>query len=231
MLPLIAVCFKIEGISSFVKVWQTAKAQLGYSFLFAFSAAIVTTFLGWILAKIQLNSKNWKQWLFDFVLYLPFVTPGTLMGIGYILIWNRPGMEWLSASMLTVPVIFIGCFTTIMQKSIFVSYSMLHPALFDAAKVAPRSFLKKFYHIELPLINRGIVIGFLAVFIFSFRELNATVLTLPPGIETIALRTYTLSHYGADDMVMVLCLIFIIICILLYFFAVILLKKFFSQVE
>jgi len=110
----------------------------------------------------------------------------------------------------------IGCFCTIMQKSLVVSLSSVHSSLNDALALAPRGWFQRFWHVELPLVYKGVLVGLLAVFVLAFRELNATVLTLPPGIETLSLRTFTLSHYGADDMVMALCLICIMVSVFCY---------------
>lgn len=231
ILPIIAICSKLDGLDSFAKAWNSAHKQIAYSFLFCLATAILSVGIGWAMAHIQLHCRGWKQWTVDFLTYLPFVVPGTLMGIGYIMLWNRSGMEWLASSIITIPIIYIGCLTPLMQKSLFISFSTVHQSLNDASAIAPRSWLAKVIYIELPLVNRGLLVGLLAVFVLAFRELNATVLTLPPGIETLALRTYTLSHYGADDMVMALCLICIVLSIALYITVVIVWKSCFSSLR
>jgi len=47
--------------------------------------------------------------------------------------------------------------------------------------------------------------GFFIVFILSFGELGTTLLVIPPGRETIPIKAYNLMHYGADQLVAVLC--------------------------
>jgi iron(III) transport system permease protein len=41
----------------------------------------------------------------------------------------------------------------------------------------------------------------------SLAELTATVLTVPPGMETVILRLYNLMHYGDQRGVMMLALV------------------------
>ena len=39
------------------------------------------------------------------------------------------------------------------------------------------------------------------VFVLCLGELGSTLLTIPPGMETLSLRIYNLMHYGAHDIV------------------------------
>jgi len=63
--------------------------------------------------------------------------------------------------------------------------------------------------IELPLLLPGIGAGAAVVFLLGLGELGATLLVVPPGSGTLALRIYNYLHYGASDSVaaLALCLI------------------------
>jgi iron(III) transport system permease protein len=69
--------------------------------------------------------------------------------------------------------------------------------------------------IIFPQLHPSLIVAFFLVFICCFSELSATLLLVPPGRETIAVKVYNLMHYGADAMVSSLCL-FIILMMLFF---------------
>ncbi len=62
-------------------------------------------------------------------------------------------------------------------------------------------------HVHLPAARPGLVAAFMLCIGLSLAELTATVLTVPPGMETVILRLYNLLHYGDQRGVMMLALV------------------------
>jgi iron(III) transport system permease protein len=83
--------------------------------------------------------------------------------------------------------------------SIAVCYLALHsvPAqLEEIGTLQGYNPVERFLWITFPLARKGFVMAFLLGFVFAFGELNMSLLVIPPGITTIAIRTFTLLHYG-----------------------------------
>jgi iron(III) transport system permease protein len=49
----------------------------------------------------------------------------------------------------------------------------------------------------------------LAAFSISIGELAATILVLPPGVNTLPITIFGLIHYGVDDQVAGICLVLV----------------------
>ena len=62
-------------------------------------------------------------------------------------------------------------------------------------------------HVHLPAARPGLIAAFMLCAGLSLAELTATVLTVPPGMETVILRLYNLLHYGDQRGVMMLALV------------------------
>lgn len=62
-------------------------------------------------------------------------------------------------------------------------------------------------HVHLPAARPGLLAAFALGAGLSLAELTATVLTVPPGLETVILRLYNLLHYGDQRGVMLLALL------------------------
>ena len=65
-----------------------------------------------------------------------------------------------------------------------------------------------------PALRRDAVLAWLVVVILCFGEVGATMLVVPPGWETTAIRAFTLMHFGVYRDLAVLALLSIG-CILL----------------
>ena len=54
---------------------------------------------------------------------------------------------------------------------------------------------------RLPLLAPGLVAAACMVFALSAGELGATLLVIPPGLETVTIRMYNYLHYGSSGAV------------------------------
>ena len=68
---------------------------------------------------------------------------------------------------------------------------------------------------HLPLMAGGLSAALVVVFALSLGEIGATLLVIPPGLGTAALRLYNLLHYGAPASTagLALSLLFIILAV------------------
>lgn len=137
---------------------------------------------------------------------LNLAIPGGLIAIGLIMMWNRPSTSWVYRTITILVLCYFARFSPIAFKVIFAPFSTMTSQLKDLTRMTSGAFLPKMVRIFLPLARNGIVFGFIISFLFSIRELEATLLILPPGKETIPIRIFSLIHYGAHEHVAVLAL-------------------------
>jgi iron(III) transport system permease protein len=76
--------------------------------------------------------------------------------------------------------------------------------------------------ITLPLCAQGLLTSLFISFVLCLGDLSATLLTIPPGHETLPIKIYNLMHYGAEHMVAALCLfqVFLVLALGLGFYLV-----------
>jgi iron(III) transport system permease protein len=75
------------------------------------------------------------------------------------------------------------------------------PLLTDAARVFQQGVVRTWVHVRLPLLAPGLVAAACMVFALSVGELGATLLVIPPGLETVTIRMYNYLHYGSSGAV------------------------------
>jgi iron(III) transport system permease protein len=127
------------------------------------------------------------------VLLVIFAVPSTVLGVGLIGLWNRPGLFGeIYTSQIIVIIGYIARFVTIAALILAASVRQIPESFEEAAEVAGGSWPRTFAQIVLPNMRPGLVAAWLVAFILAVSELGTTVLVAPPGESTLPLRVYTL---------------------------------------
>jgi iron(III) transport system permease protein len=139
---------------------------------------------------------------------LPFLLSGPVIGIGLILLWNHHGMRALVYDSLIVMV--FGCtarFLFFAHQGTGAAMRDLHASLEEAASVAGVPWWRQVMSVLIPILRPSLFGVWALGFLFSLRELDATVLVCPPGSTTLPVRLFTLMHYGPSRIVAALSVI------------------------
>lgn len=107
----------------------------------------------------------------------------------------------------------VARFTFIEALILAVAISALNQSLLDNMAVhwpGSLQYLKCIYH----LLGRKALGAMLIVFALSLGEFGVSLLVMPPGFQTITIKIYNYLHYGASDVVAVLCLFMLLMVIL-----------------
>ncbi|MBU2703548.1 iron(III) transport system permease protein [Sporomusaceae bacterium BoRhaA] len=157
-------------------------------------AATISVILGTYCALLIGNSKTRLQRIIDLLSLLPNAVPGIVLVVGFILFWNSPSMpiplyNTYGMVVLTYAVLFLP-YTVQYVKT---NYSQLNLSLFQAGQVCGGTPVYILRRILLPLLVPGILAGWMMTFTISIRELVASLLILPPDMETSA--TFIFSQF------------------------------------
>ena len=120
--------------------------------------------------------------------------------------WNRPETNWVYGTAAVVILLYLARFLPFAIRSQAVGLAQIEDNLLEAARLADRSSWATTSRIVLPLLAPAITVGWALGFTLSLQELTGTLLVIPPGLETLAVRIYTLYHYGAGQLVAALAL-------------------------
>ncbi|MBI4598382.1 MAG: iron ABC transporter permease [Candidatus Omnitrophica bacterium] len=185
--------------------WAAIVRSLGIS---AVSAAGCLG-LGFGLALLIERARWQGQRLLDVATVLPLAVPATVLGIGLIELWNRPGTSWVYAGM---PILVIGMMARFLPFSVRIlasSFKQTDRHLEEAAALTGAGGPAIARRILLPLMSPGIVASASICFIFSMAEIDTTLLVMPAGSETLASKIYTLMHYDVGPFTVALCVMLI----------------------
>ena len=149
----------------------------------------VATLLGYGVARADSR----RNFLSEIALLVTFAVPSTVVGVGIINLWNRPGIPGgLYRSLAIIVVAYLARFTPVATLILAASVRQVPTSLEEAAELSGAGWLRRFTRIILPQLRSGVTAALLVTFIFAFGELGATVLVTPPGSSTLPVHIYTM---------------------------------------
>jgi len=133
--------------------------------------------------------------------------------IAQVVIWllnreNPPFLGWLYDRSILAPTLTVGLrglpVATIVMWFAFQSIGseQLETATMDGA-----GYWRRVLSVAIPQRAVALAIAWLIGFAIAAGDVTASVLVLPPGIETVAVRVFELLHVGVDEQVAGLCLL------------------------
>lgn len=203
MLPLLAIlatamsktisgglAFSNMSLGNFRDLVQDAEGgltALRNSLVLGVSTALVAGALGTIAAYAVVKGAGRHRAAIDVLSILPSALPGVVVAVGMILAWNQP---WLPVTPYNTGFILLLAYCCILLpqpvRFATAAFHQINDNLGAAARVFGAPPLVVFRRIMLPLVLPSIVTAMLLVFAVATRELVASLLLAPVGMETIA---------------------------------------------
>ncbi|MEY2427272.1 MAG: hypothetical protein QOJ40_157, partial [Verrucomicrobiota bacterium] len=155
------------------------------------------------------HSKRFATWVggtFNSLLWLPFLLPGVLLGIGLIAAFNRPVLSLFYQSAGIVVLAFVIRYLALGWNAVGHAFRTVDPDLTDVARLNGATRWQMLRHVYWPQIKPQVAGAWYVVFLLCLWDVESMILVVPPGGETLALRVFNLLHYGHNAQVNALCL-------------------------
>jgi iron(III) transport system permease protein len=177
------------------------------SVVYSGASATVLAALGFLLAYIA-HRRALAGWrLLDALALFLFTLPGTVIGIGLIVTWNRPSTNWIYATPAIVGIGYVAQYAALGARTSLAGFSQLAPSVEEAAEVAGAGWFERVFQILVPLLWPAILASWAVSFIFCLRDTSLPLLLAPPGYDTLTARTLTLMANGSPELIAALCLL------------------------
>jgi len=184
--------------------------------IYTFTLSALATLAALIVAlpvAYHLSRNKRAAGIINILFMMPLAIPGALLALGMLVIGGWPVFIWFSSTSIFCGVGLSIHFLPFGVKLLESEFSRVKIRAEEVAKTITGSKITRFRYIVLPQILPGIGISFLFMFILMFSDLSIPLLLVPPGRETIPVKIYNLMHYGADEMVSVLCFFTVLVII------------------
>lgn len=203
-----------------------ALSALSTSVGLALGTALITGVLGFLAAWLVVEGKIRGAKLIDALSLLPVALPGVVVGVGLILLWNRP--FWPVSPYNTWTILLLSyCCLLLPWPVRYVSSALkqIGSNLEAAARVHGAGSLQALRYIIFPLVSPSLLAAMLMVFAIASRELVTSLLLAPAGTQTVAVFIWRQFEQGSVGQGMAMASIALTLSLTLMLAAMALLQK------
>ena len=173
-------------------------------------AAVAATMLACIVGQALVRRSRIAQ-LVDACLFLGFVMPSAVLGVGLIVAWNRPATQWVYGTTAILAIAGCARYSILALRSATVAFAQSSAHLEEAGQVAGATFLRRLFILVLWPHWRGLALAFLLTLVFCLRDLDTVILFYPPGAEPLMVRLFTLEANGPPRLIAALALVQVVL--------------------
>jgi iron(III) transport system permease protein len=192
-IPLVVLVGEALRTESLSAVFQGSSEAIVNSLLLATTGAtavvIVAAWLGYVRARAGARVGQ----VGDALCIGVFAVPSTIVGVGLIGLWNRPGALgaiYGTDAMFTLG--YLARFVPVATLVIAAATRYVPMSHEEAASVSGAGWLRTMTRIVVPQIRLGLVTAWVIAFVLAFGELGVSILIAPPGEATLPIRIYTI---------------------------------------
>lgn len=207
VLPLGAIVAEGCRWEAIVRAASIAVRPALNTVLYAACAATAITMIGLALSWMLRGRGRRKRALTDALLVLGFATPGSILALGLLAAYDRPGVSAMApASMLVVAALVVRL-VIVGQRVVSAGVGAIPDTLIEAAQLAGASGPRTIRSIVLPLVVPHLAAAVVVTFVLAAAEIGSTILLYPPGGETLPIALYSVEANSPRALVAAMTLI------------------------
>jgi iron(III) transport system permease protein len=185
----------VPTFGNFVKAWATMGDALWNSLVYAGIALAGVVVVGSLVGYFVSRRDGPVARLLDLLVMVPYVVPGTVLGIGYASVFNGPPLYLTGTSTVLVLMYFTRRLPYMTRASSSIVYQ-IDRNLEEASLNLGVPPLRGFRRIVAPLMRPGIVAGASIAWVEIFNELSASIVLYTATTRTLPIAAYQQSLGG-----------------------------------
>ena len=209
MLPqIVVICqsFVERSFSGMVKGinfnnYRLIASRLGTNirntYVFSIVAIVFIVVVGILVSYVLVRKKGKVASIIDTLIMFPYVIPGSVLGIGLIIAFNRKPIVLVgTAAIMIISYIIRKLPYTVRSGSAFL-YQM-DPFIEEASINLGASDLKTFFRVTVPMMMPGVISGAILSWIMIITELSTSIILYTTKTKTMTLEIYSQIIRGND---------------------------------
>ncbi len=192
--PLVASNFTLHWYGWAIQT-PDARFALRNSLLYSTAAATLASLLALAIAYIVGRRLLPGARVLGFVAMAPFVVPGIVLAVGFFAAYSHPPLLFYGTAWILI-LAFATRFLPIAYSSSSSLLQSINPDLESAARTLGASRLRTLAAITAPLVRRGLLGGWLLVFIPALRELSCAILLFTSNTRVVTTVMFDYSDAG-----------------------------------
>ncbi|HOI23872.1 MAG: iron ABC transporter permease [Spirochaetia bacterium] len=177
------------SLGSYRQIFFDVPKTVANSFIYSFVAVLLIALVGTLLGFVIARRRNLAVKLLDPLLMIPYIVPGTVLGIGFIVAFNRKPIFLTGTAIIMILTYFIRRLPYSVRSAASI-LKQIDPALEEAGINLGSPPGRTFRTVTLPLMQSGIISGAIMSWVTSMNELSASVLLYVGRTMTMPIKVY-----------------------------------------
>lgn len=174
------------------------------------AAALFAMVIGISIAYIVTHRlvKGWR--ILGFLPMIPLAIPGIVIAVGIFAAYSRPPIVLFGTGLILI-VAYTTRFVPIAFSNASDIFKSINPEMELAARNLGATQIQTVQQITVPLVKRGLIGGFILVFILSVRELSCAILLFSNHTQVMATVLFDLVNEGSFERVAALGVVMLVL--------------------
>lgn len=177
------------GLDSYRQIFFDVPKTVANSFVYSFIAVILIATIGTLIGFTIARKRNLFVKILDPLLMIPYIVPGTVLGIGFIVVFNRQPLYLVGTATIIIMTYFIRRLPYSVRSAASI-LKQIDPALEEAGINLGSPPGRTFRTVTLPLMQSGIISGAIMSWVTSMNELSASILLYVGKTMTMPIKIY-----------------------------------------
>lgn len=182
----------VSGYS--LKSYLTAFGKLGKSIqntiVIPIMALVIIVLLAVLIAYLVVRRRNSLTNAVDILSMIPYIVPGTVLGIALMLGFNKKPLLLSGTMMIMVVALVIRRLPYTIRSSV-ASLQQIPMSIEEAAISLGASKMKAFFKVTVPMMTAGIVAGAILSWVTMISELSTAIILYTGRTKTLTVAIYT----------------------------------------
>jgi iron(III) transport system permease protein len=179
----------------FVEGYDRASRAITDTTMLAAIATPLTGLLGMVIAYLVTRGRLVGRHALDFMAMLGAAVPGTVLGIGFIIAFNRPPLLLTGTAAIIVICYVVRSLAT-GQRAAVAALLQIDPAIEEASTTLGADQATTFRRVTLPLIRGALVTGMIYTFAHSMTAISAIIFLTSPRWKVLTKEILDLVELG-----------------------------------
>ena len=189
--------------------------SLGVTILIAALATLLSILVGVPAGRALGLYKFRGKGLIELMILAPVIVPGIAVALGLHSVFIQLGLTNTLAGVVLVHLVPTLPYMTLVMAGIFANYDPAHES---QARSLGANAVQTFWHVTLPAIMPGIIVGGLFAFLVSWSQYILTLLIGGGRVITLPLLLFSFASAGRNDITGAIGIIYILPGILILLF-------------
>lgn len=177
------------SLESYRQIFFDVPKTVTNSFIYSFIAVVLIAGVGTLIGFVIARKRNLAVKILDPLLMIPYIVPGTVLGIGFIVAFNRKPIYLVGTATIVILTYFIRRLPYSVRSAASI-LKQIDPALEEAGINLGSSPGRTFRTVTLPLMKSGIISGAIMSWVTSMNELSASILLYVGKTMTMPIKIY-----------------------------------------